>query len=138
MSQRPASARPPRVQQPRGRGQRILFVDDEPTLVQLAKALLTALGYQPVAFADAHEALLAFRRDPAAFGAVVTDLSMPSMSGFELSRALLALRSDVPVLLMSGYVGPDERALAMQIGVRELALKPVTMDQLAELLARFC
>jgi CheY-like chemotaxis protein len=63
---------------------------------------------------------------------------MPSMSGFELARALLALRGDVPVLLMSGYVGPDERALAVQIGVRELVLKPVTMDQLGELLARLC
>jgi len=134
----PVSERPPRAAAPRGRGQRILFVDDEPTLVQLAKGLLTALGYQPVAFTDAHQALLAFEREPQAFCAAVTDLSMPNMSGFELSRALLSLRSDLPILLMSGYVGPEERTLAGQIGVRELVLKPVTMDQLAQLLARLC
>ena len=135
-TQHPSSIRPVNEPRPRGRGQRILFVDDEPVLVTLGTGLLEALGYRAAAFSSPHEALEAFRREPEAFSAAVTDLSMPTMSGFELARALLAIRSDLPVLMMSGYVGPEERATAKQSGVRELVLKPVTMNQLAELLAR--
>jgi len=66
---------------------------------------------------------------------VVSDLSMPGMSGLELARELLSVRSDLPVLLMSGNFGAEERSEAEQIGVREMVFKPVTMDRLAQLLA---
>jgi len=121
-----------------GHGERILFVDDESMLVQLGESMLEVLGYRGIAFQHASAALDAFRSAPDSFSAVITDLSMPAMSGFELARALLAIRPDLPILVMSGYVGPEERATAAKLGIRELVLKPVTMERLAELLLRLC
>jgi PAS domain S-box-containing protein len=122
----------------RGSGQRVLYVDDEEMLVQLGRNLLEALGYTPSVFRSAEEALTAFRREPKAFSAAITDLSMPGLSGFDLARALLELRRDLPILVMSGYVGPYERELARQVGVQHVALKPVGLHDLADLLARMC
>ncbi|HEX6242563.1 MAG TPA: ATP-binding protein, partial [Polyangiales bacterium] len=128
---RPQSVRP---EPPRrlGKGQQVLYVDDEEALVQLGRGLLQALGYVPRAYRSAQQALAAFREDPGAFSAAVTDLTMPDMSGFDLARALLQLRPDLPILLFSGLVGPDERLRAQQLGIRELALKPVSMHELGE------
>jgi PAS domain S-box-containing protein len=135
-----AAAADPTVHEPSpsGAGKRVLFVDDESMLVRLGTSFLELLGYRPSAFQDPHEALAAFRREPAAFAAVVTDLSMPVMSGFDLVRSLRALRHDVPVLAMSGYLGPEERKLAEQLGIAELAIKPLTVAQLGDHLARLC
>jgi DNA-binding NtrC family response regulator len=134
---RPQSTRP---EAPRrhGQGQQILYVDDEQALVQLGRGLLESLGYTPRAYRSAEQALAAFRDDPNAFSAAVTDLTMPGMSGFDLARALLELRPKLPILVMSGLVGPDERVRAEKLGIRELALKPLSMHELGEILARMC
>ncbi len=63
---------------------------------------------------------------------------MSDMSGFELASELLASRADVPVVVMSGNRGPEERAAAARSGVREIVLKPVSMDRMSELLAELC
>jgi CheY-like chemotaxis protein len=121
-----------------GQGQQVLLVDDEPMIMELGREMLESLGYRATSFERARDALAAFRRDPMRYAAAVTDLSMPTMSGFDLARELLAIRPDLPILLMSGYIGPDERAAAARIGVREMVLKPVSMERLSELLAELC
>jgi len=131
----PASIAPRPLAQRAGGGQEILLVDDEPMIMNLGRAMLETLGYRPTAFERAADALAAFRREPARYRAALTDLSMPAMSGFDLARELLALRRDLPILLMSGYLGPDERAEAARIGVREIVLKPVSIECLSGLLA---
>jgi signal transduction histidine kinase/ActR/RegA family two-component response regulator len=117
-------------------GERVLFVDDEEVLVVLGTHILTVLGYQPTGVSRPLEALKVFAEAPDAFDVVVTDLSMPGLSGFQLSQQLRDIRGDVPVVMMSGYLGPEEMATARRLGVRELLLKPVGMDDLARALNR--
>jgi CheY-like chemotaxis protein len=120
----------------RGAGQRILYVDDEEPLVYLLTRILERLGYAVTGFIDAHSALDAFKADPDAFDVVVTDLSMPGLSGHDLAREVLKIRPALPVVMTSGYVRAADRELALQIGVRELVLKPDTAQALGEVLHR--
>ncbi len=120
----------------RGQGQRILYVDDEESLVYLITRVLTRLDYEVVGCTDAHVALAEFRREPSRFDAVVTDLSMPKLSGLEFAREVLRLAPHIPVVLTSGYVRTDDREAALQAGVHELVLKPNTVEELGEVLHR--
>jgi PAS domain S-box-containing protein len=113
-----------------GRGQRVLYVDDEDSLVYLATRVLQRLGYEVSGFTDPGKALQEFQAHPSNFDVVVTDMSMPGMSGFNLARALLAVRPDVPVLMTSGYVRAQDRETAHKLGVRDLILKPNTVEEL--------
>lgn len=115
---------------------KVLFIDDEPMLVKLASSLLGALGYQGATYVRADEAIAAFREQPEAYLAAFTDLTMPLMSGFEVARALLNIRRDLPVFVMSGNVGHEERSKALALGAREVVAKPISMAQLREMLAR--
>jgi CheY-like chemotaxis protein len=93
---------------PRGTGQRVLIVDDEESLVQLAARMLEDLGYAPVGFTSGTAALAAFRADPQRFDALITDERMPEMSGAELIREMRVTRDSMPVVLMSGYLGATQ------------------------------
>ena len=115
-------------------GQRVLYVDDEEALVFLAKRVLSRLGHSIVVFTDPREALEAFRAQPREFDIVVTDLSMPHMSGFDLAREVLALRPGMPVLVTTGYIRAEDEHAARAAGIRELILKPVTMHDLGRVL----
>jgi CheY-like chemotaxis protein len=119
-----------------GHGQRILYIDDEDAVVYLATRQLQRLGYAVIGFTDPGKALLAFRANPGSFDVVVTDVSMPGMSGFHLAQAILKLRADVPVLMTSGYVRPEDRDAAAKLGVHELISKPHTIDALGHALER--
>ena len=120
----------------RVRAERVLYVDDEHALVQLARRALERLGYQVTGYHDPAEALQDFKARPDAFDVVVTDLSMPGMSGFELARAVLATRPDIPLLMTSGYVRAQDEETARKIGVRAVILKPSTADDLGKVLDR--
>jgi CheY-like chemotaxis protein len=89
-------------------------------------------------FTDAESALREFRLKPDAFDLVITDVSMPRMSGLELARELLAVRANIPIIATSGYARPEDEVRAEEIGIREFLLKPVTMDVLTRALARVC
>jgi PAS domain S-box-containing protein len=88
---------------PRGRGETVMIVDDEPTLVALAEEMLAGLGYEPVGFESSHVALQVFRAKPERFDLVLTDEAMPELVGTELAREIRLLRPDVPIILMSGH-----------------------------------
>jgi PAS domain S-box-containing protein len=124
------------VAPPHGHGEHLLYVDDEEALVMLASRSLSRLGYRVTGRTNPAEAVQAFRENPAQFAAVITDLSMPGMSGAELARAILAIRPDVPVVMTSGYIRPEDELEARQIGVREVILKPDTIEELAKALHR--
>jgi PAS domain S-box-containing protein len=131
-----SAKRPPASPALRGEGQNVLYVDDEESLVYLITRVLQRLGYRVSGFTDANEALAAFRSNPMAYEAVVTDLSMPSMSGIEFATQVLRLRPEVPVVMTSGYVRPKDRESVMKCGVRDLLLKPNTVEELGEVLHR--
>lgn len=116
-------------------GVRVLYVDDEESLACLAAEELSSLGYQVDCFGDPVESLAAFRTDPAAFDVVVTDNLMPNMSGFELARQILDQRPDVPVLLITGALSPEENRSAQNLGISRVIHKPLTIDKLNHELA---
>jgi PAS domain S-box-containing protein len=120
----------------RGHGERVLVVDDEEALVAVTSETLKALGYEPVAFAEGAAALAEFERSPQRFDAVIADEVMPGLTGTELAAALRRSRADLPILLVSGYIGPMMTERAYAAGVNEILKKPVHKRELAAALAR--
>jgi PAS domain S-box-containing protein len=114
---------------------RVLFVDDEPQLVRLAQRTLEPLGHAVTSFTDPIAALEHFRDSPDAFDVVVTDLSMPNMSGIDFTRALRCERADVPIVMVTGYADDADEAEALAAGVTRLAVKAADPHQLSGLLA---
>jgi PAS domain S-box-containing protein len=123
---------------PRGGGQHIIYVDDDDSLTMLMTRTLERLGYTVTAFNDPQLAVQTFVDSPQTFDVVVTDLSMPQMSGFDLVAAVKTIRPDIPVVMTSGYVQDKDEALAQKLGVRQIILKPNTVEELAQSLARLC
>jgi DNA-binding NtrC family response regulator len=98
--------------------------------------MLAALGYEPVGSFSAAAALAAVRADPARFDLVLTDEVMPEMTGTELALALHALRPDLPVVLMTGYIAPAAADRLRRAGISEVLRKPLLARDIAESLAR--
>lgn len=120
----------------KGRGERILLVDDEQTLAVVTEKALTRIGYTLTRFDRAERALEKFRETPEAFDLVITDFAMPGMSGTELAKALLQVRAGLPILLVSGFVDQSVREAAESIGVREVLLKPLSFEELGAAISR--
>jgi CheY-like chemotaxis protein len=108
----------------------VMVVDDEEALVQLAMETLTELGYSAVGFTSSSKAIEAFSADPRRFDAVITDESMPRVSGSELIGKVRALRPTVPILLVSGYVNAAVIERARDAGTTEVLKKPLSSRQL--------
>jgi PAS domain S-box-containing protein len=121
---------------PHGNGETVMIVDDERPLVALAEEITAQLGYEPVGFDSSSAALEAFRDKPHRFDAVLTDEAMPDLVGTELAHEIRRLRPAVPIILMSGYGGPQLTNRAAEIGVNEVLRKPLHRRDLAESLAR--
>jgi CheY-like chemotaxis protein len=121
---------------PNGHGEKILYIDDEEALVFLADRVLQQLGYQVTTYVDPAEALREFRRNPEKYDAVVSDVSMPGMSGFRLAQEMRAINGTIPLILTSGYVRQEDREQAVRLNVTEIILKPNTIDALGAALHR--
>jgi DNA-binding NtrC family response regulator len=121
---------------PRGHGETVLIVDDEPALVSLSEEMLAELGYEPVGFESSVAALRAFKADPERFDVVLTDEVMPELPGTELARELGKARAGVRILLMSGHGGAYLAERAGAAGVSDVLRKPLQKKDLAESLAR--
>jgi PAS domain S-box-containing protein len=120
---------------PRGRGEHILFVDDEDVLASLGKKMLERLGYVVTTLTNPLEAITAVRYQPGAFALVITDLAMPGMDGTQLGRELLQLQPDLPIILTTGYSAMTNEKVR-EIGFRELLNKPGTARTLGEAVHR--
>lgn len=117
---------------PLSRGnERILFVDDEPHIAELGTLLLEGLGYQVTSLTSGGEALALFQKDPQAFDLVITDQSMPQMTGCQLSEKLRALRADIPVILCTGYSSVIAADTARAKGINAFMYKPCDREMLA-------
>lgn len=121
---------------PRGHGEVVMVVDDEPALVALTEELLADLGYEPAGFSEPATALNLLRRTPERYDALLTDQVMPGIAGLELARAWRALRPQAPILLASGFGGSDLRLRAREAGVSVLLDKPLQRVELARHLAQ--
>ncbi len=118
-----------------GSGRSVLFVDDETAVAQMAVKMLRALGYAPALACDGEEALTMLRQSPGAYDLVVTDLSMPGISGRELAKAVTELQPDLPVILCTGYSQQYTEAEALRDGFADIIQKPIVMRQLADAIA---
>jgi CheY-like chemotaxis protein len=112
--------------------ERILFVDDERTLVDLGKEMLESLGYAVRAAASSIEALETFRTQPDAFDLVITDMTMPRLTGRELAGELMAIRPDIPIILCTGFSDLINEEQARASGIRQFVMKPYVITKLAE------
>jgi PAS domain S-box-containing protein len=132
----PAPSATAAAELPRGDGQTVMVVDDEKALVALAEETLAELGYEPIGFNSSVQALQAFHEAPHRFDAVLTDETMPDLTGTELAREIRRLRPDIAIVLMSGYSGVQLIERARAVEVREVLRKPLQSKDLAECLGR--
>jgi PAS domain S-box-containing protein len=114
--------------------ERILLVDDEPALVEIGQQLLQLLGYQVTTLSSSARALELYSRDPDAFDLLVTDYTMPVMTGTQLAEAVLKINPDLPVILMSGLETTNIEAKARRAGVQRIINKPIVIKEIAELI----
>jgi PAS domain S-box-containing protein len=120
----------------RGNGEHVLLIEDEQAQMLLAEEMLAALNYEPSGFTRVADALGEFRADPFRFDAVFLDYLLPGITGIELARNLRAARSDIPIVMISGYTGPVLAREALAVGVDQILTKPLDFRQLAEAMAK--
>jgi signal transduction histidine kinase/CheY-like chemotaxis protein len=120
----------------RGHGECVLLVDDEKPLLIMTAELLARLGYEPAPFSDARAALASLEAMPQAYDVVLTDETMPGVTGTALAEAVRKARPSLPVILISGHTGPHLTEMALGAGVREVLRKPIQSRELAAALAR--
>ena len=120
---------------PRG-NERVLFVDDEHVLADLGEHMLKPLGYTVTTKTNSIEALEIFKAQPQSFDLVVTDMTMPCMTGLELAGKLLQIRADIPIILCSGFSEMATPDKARATGIREFVMKPVDLSEMAKIVRR--
>jgi signal transduction histidine kinase/ActR/RegA family two-component response regulator len=113
-----------------GGTERILLVDDDRSLLDATHTILARSGYDVVGFADPEEALAAFRGAPDQWDVVLTDRSMPRLSGEELAWGILQLRPDIPIIMATGFSDEADEQRARQIGIKEFVFKPIVGKEL--------
>jgi signal transduction histidine kinase len=117
-------------------GRRILFVDDEASIARLAQVMLKALGHTAATFGKPAEGLAALRADPTGFDLVITDLTMPGMTGVELARGVRQIRPDIPIVLSSGFADEVPEETLKALGIVEVLPKPFQMQALGAAVTR--
>jgi len=117
-------------------GKRILYVDDEESIVSLMTRLLERRGYRVTGYTEPRKALEVVRANPCQFDLAVTDYNMPGMSGLEVARTLREIRTDLPVILISGYITEELQREAPAAGVRELIFKTNAVEEVCDAVAR--
>lgn len=109
----------------------VLLVDDEPAIVRMIKQMLETMGYQVTGCTNSLEALKIFSAKPETFDLVVTDMTMPSLTGDQLSLKLFEIRPDLPIILLTGFSETISRNEALSLGIKEFLIKPVVMQKLS-------
>jgi len=114
-----------------GGREKILLIDDQDSMLQIMGIMLTRLGYSVTAKQNSLDALTLFYEDPRAFDMIITDQTMPDLTGSNLAKKVLRIRPDIPIILCTGFsdlISADE---AREMGIREYLMKPVTISDLA-------
>ncbi|MDA8135568.1 MAG: ATP-binding protein [Desulfobacteraceae bacterium] len=116
-----------------GGTERILLADDEPALVEVGKHLLESLGYNVTATTSPEKALEIFKAHPGQFDLVITDMTMPHMTGDLLALNLFSIRPDIPVMLITGFSSEINEKKAKELGIKGFLTKPIIKSELAAL-----
>jgi len=116
--------------------ERILFIDDEAILAEMGKHMLERLGYHVTVRKSSLEALETFQNQPDQFDIVITDQTMPGMTGVDLARRMMQIRPDIPIILCTGYSSIISEEKAKSMGIKEFALKPLAKKDIAKLIRK--
>jgi DNA-binding response OmpR family regulator len=116
--------------------EKILFVDDEPSIGKAARSILTRLGYDVTVENNPLEALSKFRSTPEGYDLVITDMTMPMLTGEELAREILKNRSDLPIIICTGRSKRMNEKTALDIGIRHYVEKPLEKHEIARLIRK--
>jgi nitrogen-specific signal transduction histidine kinase/CheY-like chemotaxis protein len=114
----------------------ILFIDDEPVLADLGKQMLERLGYEVTSRTSSVEALELFKAQPDRFDLVVTDMTMPNMTGDRLACELMKIRPDIPIIICTGYSERITEEKTKRIGIKALVMKPYVTKDLASIVRK--
>ncbi len=114
-----------------GGNERILFIDDEESIIEMGEGMLKRMGYRVVPRTNGLEALDLFKANPKGFDLIITDQTMPHMTGVELAREMLGIRSDIPIILATGFSQRVDAESAKAAGIRALVMKPLTRSEIA-------
>jgi PAS domain S-box-containing protein len=120
---------------PRGT-ERILLVDDETALADVGARILEGLGYHVVGKSNAIEALETFRQEPRRFDLVISDLTMPYMTGFQLAEKIKQIKPGTPIILCSGFTSHATKKQTKDSGVNDFVTKPINKNQLARVVRK--
>ncbi len=129
-------ARPRELLEIPGGTERILFVDDEAFLTEMNTSILERLGYHITAKTDSTEALEVFKANPYQFDLIITDHTMPKMTGYDLSREIIQVRPDIPIILCTGFSSTVSEERALSIGISAYAMKPLARNDIALLIRK--
>ncbi|MCL5405545.1 MAG: PAS domain S-box protein [Deltaproteobacteria bacterium] len=124
------------TQLPQGNKERILFVDDEHAIADLGEKMLTRLGYQVTVSTSSLEALELFRNKPDMFDLLISDQTMPNMTGVDLAREVRRIRKDIPVIICTGYSERLTEEKAKELGISALVMKPFAIEHLASIIRK--
>jgi CheY-like chemotaxis protein len=116
--------------------EKILFVDDEPSIGKAARSILNRLGYDVTVENNPLEALSKFRSNPQGYDLVITDMTMPALTGEELARKILQNKSDVPIIICTGHSKGMDAKRAQDIGIRHYVEKPLQKEEIANLIRK--
>lgn len=117
-----------------GQGERILFIDDERSVVTMTTLMLQRIDYKVVGETDSIEALKIFQENPYKFDLVITDQAMPKMKGTELAKELMKIRPEIPIILCSGYSENIDSEKAKAVGIKEFFMKPVNREEISQII----
>ena len=112
--------------------ERILFIDDEKALADMGQKILESLGYETTARTSSADALELFKKEPDRFDLVVTDMTMPNITGDQLAKKFMAIRQDIPVILCTGFSTRITEEKAKDMGIRAFISKPILKQDMAE------
>jgi PAS domain S-box-containing protein len=116
--------------------EQVLFVDDERSLIDIGKKLLEGLGYKVETRTSSYDALEAFRIQPNKYDLIITDLTMPKMTGEKLSEEIMKIRPDIPIILFTGYSNKITPENAIKIGINKILMKPLNLHELANMVRK--
>lgn len=119
-----------------GGSETLLLVDDEKALIDMAQQMLERLGYHVETRTSPLEAIEALRANPGKYDAVITDMTMPQMNGLNLAKKLLEVRSDLPILLCTGFSDQANEEKARAAGIKDFVFKPLTMSDFSNVLRK--
>jgi DNA-binding NtrC family response regulator len=114
----------------------ILFVDDEKSIADMAQEMLKRLGYKVKTSLNPLQALDLFQSKPDEFDLVITDMTMPQMTGAKLSEKLMKIRSDIPVIICTGHNSFIDEEKAKQLGIAGYLMKPTSMSKMAKVIRK--